>query len=66
MRPNVEDPSFRTAAVRYSWLSMSSVPCPNHEASWITCSWSLTGSRLTVLDALNGCGATSVRPTLPS
>src|SRR6267378_3513851 len=30
---------------------MSSVPWPNHETSWMTCSASLTGSRLTVFDA---------------
>src|SRR5438132_1657491 len=27
---------------------MSRVPWPNHDASWITCSWSRTGSRATV------------------
>src|SRR4029077_17884019 len=31
--PNVEEPSLRSAAIRCSWLEISSPACPNHEAS---------------------------------
>src|SRR2546430_5382155 len=65
-RPNVDEPSFLTAAVRNSWLYTSTVACPNHDALWITCSASSGRSCLTVFDNLNGTGATRVRPTVPS
>src|SRR6266480_3090691 len=32
-RPNVEEPSLRKAADKYSWLLTSSVAWPNHDAS---------------------------------
>ena len=65
-RPKVEEPSFRIAAPRCNWSFMSSVPCANHPASWITCSSSTGRSWVTVLDNLNGSSAMNCRPTPPS
>ena len=37
-RPNVVDPSLRSAPVKNSWLYRSSVACPKYDSLWI-CVW---------------------------